>query len=89
MNDGVIYNDMRGPLDQSVSSYEQELFYCELSDEQIEKVRVAFGGDLQRASSLYRDITNKIIMDVSEEDLEKPLAVIGVEELIKADNKAI
>jgi|TARA_B110000967_G_C18377345_1_gene313568 hypothetical protein len=89
MNDGVIYNDMRGPLDQSVSSYEQELFYCEFSDEQIEKVRVAFGGDLQRASSLYRDITNKIIMDVSEEDLEKPLAVIGVEELIKADNKAI
>jgi DNA polymerase/3'-5' exonuclease PolX len=80
---------MRGPLDQSVSSYEQELFYCEFSDEQIEKVRVAFGGDLQRASSLYRDITNKIIMDVSEEDLEKPLAVIGVEELIKADNKAI
>jgi len=76
-------------LDQSVSSYEQELFYCEFSDEQIEKVRVAFGGDLQRASSLYRDITNKIIMDVSEEDLEKPLAVIGVEELIKADNKAI
>jgi|TARA_B110000467_G_C17850379_1_gene229515 hypothetical protein len=89
MNDGVIYNDMRGPLDQSVSSYEQELFYCEFSDEQIEKVRVAFGGDLQRASSLYRDITNKIIMDVSEEDLEKPLAVIGVEELITADNKAI
>jgi len=89
MNDGVIYNDMRGPLDQSVSSYEQELFYCEFSDEQIEKVRVAFGGDLQRASSLYRDITNKIIMDVSEEDLEKPLVVIGVEELIKADNKAI
>jgi hypothetical protein len=89
MNDGVIYNDMRGPVDQSVSSYEQELFYCEFSDEQIEKVRVAFGGDLQRASSLYRDITNKIIMDVSEEDLEKPLAVIGVEELIKADNKAI
>ena len=89
MNDGVIYNDMRGPLDQSVSSYEQELFYCEFSDEQIEKVRVAFGGDLQRASSLYRDITNKIIMDVSEEDLEKPLAVIGVEELIKADNKTI
>jgi hypothetical protein len=89
MNDGVIYNDMRGPLDQSVSSYEQELFYWEFSDEQIEKVRVAFGGDLQRASSLYRDITNKIIMDVSEEDLEKPLAVIGVEELIKADNKAI
>ena len=89
MNDGVIYNDMRGPLNQSVSSYEQELFYCEFSDEQIEKVRVAFGGDLQRASSLYRDITNKIIMDVSEEDLEKPLAVIGVEELIKADNKAI
>ena len=89
MNDGVIYNEMRGPLDQSVSSYEQELFYCEFSDEQIEKVRVAFGGDLQRASSLYRDITNKIIMDVSEEDLEKPLAVIGVEELIKADNKAI
>ena len=89
MNDGVIYNDMRGPLDQSVSSYEQELFYCEFSDEQIEKVRVAFGGDLQRASSLYRDITDKIIMDVSEEDLEKPLAVIGVEELIKADNKAI
>jgi DNA polymerase/3'-5' exonuclease PolX len=89
MNDGIIYNDMRGPLDQSVSSYEQELFYCEFSDEQIEKVRVAFGGDLQRASSLYRDITNKIIMDVSEEDLEKPLAVIGVEELIKADNKAI
>ena len=89
MNDGVIYNDMRGPLDQSVSSYEQELFYCEFSDEQIEKVRVAFGGDLQRASSLYRDITNKIIMDVREEDLEKPLAVIGVEELIKADNKAI
>jgi DNA polymerase/3'-5' exonuclease PolX len=89
MNDGVIYNDMRGPLDQSVSSYEQELFYCEFSDEQIEKVRVAFGGDLQRASSLYRDITNKIIMDVSEEDLEKPLAVIGVEELIMADNKAI
>ena len=89
MNDGVIYNDMRGPLDQSVFSYEQELFYCEFSDEQIEKVRVAFGGDLQRASSLYRDITNKIIMDVSEEDLEKPLAVIGVEELIKADNKAI
>jgi hypothetical protein len=89
MNDGVIYNDMRGPLDQSVSSYEQELFYCEFSDEQIAKVRVAFGGDLQRASSLYRDITNKIIMDVSEEDLEKPLAVIGVEELIKADNKAI
>jgi hypothetical protein len=89
MNDGVIYNDMRGPLDQSVSSHEQELFYCEFSDEQIEKVRVAFGGDLQRASSLYRDITNKIIMDVSEEDLEKPLAVIGVEELIKADNKAI
>jgi len=80
---------MRGHLDQSVSSYEQELFYCEFSDEQIEKVRVAFGGDLQRASSLYRDITNKIIMDVSEEDLEKPLAVIGVEELIKADNKAI
>ena len=64
MNDGVIYNDMRGPLNQSVSSYEQELFYCEFSDEQIEKVRVAFGGDLQRASSLYRDITNKIIMDV-------------------------
>ena len=89
MNDGVIYNDMRGPLDQSVSSYEQELFYCEFSDEQIEKVRVAFGGDLQRASSLYRDITNKIIMDVSEEDLEKPLVVIGVEELIKANNKAI
>jgi len=89
MNDGVIYNDMRGPLDQSVSSYEQELFYCEFSDEQIEKVRVAFGGDLQRASSLYRDITDKIIMDVSEEDLEKPLAVIGVEELIKANNKAI
>ena len=89
MNDGVIYNDMRGPLNQSVSSYEQELFYCEFSDEQIEKVRVAFGGDLQRASSLYRDITNKIIMDVSEEDLEKPLAVIGVEELITADNKAI
>ncbi len=89
MNDGVIYNDMRGPLDQSVSSYEQELFYCEFSDEQIEKVRVAFGGDLQRAASLYRDITNKIIMDVSEEDLEKPLAVIGVEELIKADIKAI
>ena len=89
MNDGVIYNDMRGSLDQSVSSYEQELFYCEFSDEQIEKVRVAFGGDLQRASSLYRDITNKIIMDVSEEDLEKPLAVIGVEELITADNKAI
>ena len=89
MNDGIIYNDMRGPLDQSVSSYEQELFYCEFSDEQIEKVRVAFGGDLQRASSLYRDITNKIIMDVSKEDLEKPLAVIGVEELIKADNKAI
>ena len=89
MNDGVIYNDMRGPLDQSVSSYEQELFYCEFSDDQIEEVRVAFGGDLQRASSLYRDITNKIIMDVSEEDLEKPLAVIGVEELIKADNKAI
>ena len=89
MNDDVIYNDMRGPLDQSVSSYEQELFYCEFSDEQIAKVRVAFGGDLQRASSLYRDITNKIIMDVSEEDLEKPLAVIGVEELIKADNKAI
>jgi hypothetical protein len=89
MNDGIIYNDMRGPLDQSVSSYEQELFYCEFSDEQIEKVRVAFGGDLQRASSLYRDITNKIIMDVSEEDLEKPLVVIGVEELIKADNKAI
>ncbi|MDT2058220.1 MAG: hypothetical protein RMX54_05200 [Planktomarina sp.] len=89
MNDGVIYNDMRGPLDQSVSSYEQELFYCEFSDEQIEKVRVAFGGDLQRASSLYRDITDKIIMAVSEEDLEKPLAVIGVEELIKADNKTI
>ena len=89
MNDGVIYNDMRGPLNQSVSSYEQELFYCEFSDEQIEKVRVAFGGDLQRASSLYRDITDKIIMDVSEEDLEKPLAVIGVEELIKVDNKAI
>ena len=89
MNDGVIYNDMRGPLDQSVSSYEQELFYCEFSDEQIEKVRVAFGGDLQRASSLYRDITDKIIMDVSEENLEKPLVVIGVEELIKADNKAI
>ena len=89
MNDGIIYNDMRGPLDQSVSSYEQELFYCEFSDEQIEKVRVAFGGDLQRASSLYRDITDKIIMAVSEEDLEKPLAVIGVEELIKADNKTI
>ena len=89
MNDGVIYNDMRGPLDQSVSSYEQELFYCEFSDEQIEKVRVAFGGDLQRASSLYRDITDKIIMAVSEENLEKPLVVIGVEELIKADNKAI
>jgi len=89
MNDGVIYNDMRGPLDQSVSSYEQELFYCEFSDEQIEKVRVAFGGDLQRASSLYRDITDKIIMAVSEEDLEKPLAVIDVEELIKADNKTI
>ena len=89
MTDGVIYNDMRGPLDQSVSSYEQELFYCEFSDEQIEKVRVAFGGDLQRASSLYRDITDKIIMAVSEEDLEKPLAVIGVEELIKADNKTI
>ena len=89
MNDGVIYNDMRGPLDQTVSSYEQELFYCEFSDEQIEKVRVAFGGDLQRASSLYSDITDKIIMAVSEEDLEKPLAVIGVEELIKADNKTI
>tara|TARA_B100000768_G_C11110399_1_gene302973 strand:- start:170 stop:439 length:270 start_codon:yes stop_codon:yes gene_type:complete len=89
MNDGIIYNDMRGPLDQSVSSYEQELFYCEFSDEQIEKVRVAFGGDLQRASSLYRDITDKIIMAVSEEDLEKPLAVIDVEELIKADNKTI
>ena len=89
MNDGVIYNDMRGPLDQSVSSYEQELFYCEFSDEQIEKVRVAFGGDLQRASSLYRDITDKIIMAVSGEDLEKPLAVIDVEELIKADNKTI
>ena len=37
MNDGVIYNDMRGPLDQSVSSYEQELFYCEFSDEQIDR----------------------------------------------------
>ena len=89
MTDGVIYNDVRGPLDQSVSSYEQELFYCEFSDEQIEKIRVAFGGDLQRASSLYRDISEKMIMSVSEEDLEKPLALISVKELIKADNNAI
>tara|TARA_B100000780_G_scaffold222359_1_gene161455 strand:- start:741 stop:1010 length:270 start_codon:yes stop_codon:yes gene_type:complete len=89
MTDGVIYNDMRGPLGQSVSSYEQELFYCEFSDEQIEKIRVAFGGDLQRASSLYRDISEKMIMSVSEEDLEKPLTLIGVKELIKADNNAI
>ena len=84
MNDGSIYTDMRGPLDVSTATYEQELFYCEFSHEEIEQVRVAFGGDLEKASEIYREITNEILTAVSDEDVEKPLGVFSVEDLIAA-----
>ena len=84
MVDGTVYNDARGPLEVSTATYEQELFYCEFSDKQIEKVRIAFGGDLRRASEVYRVITDEILINVREEDVEKPLMVISVEELIEA-----
>ena len=48
MSDGTIYNDQRGPLDLSTAAREQELFYCEFTQEQIEQIRTAFGGDLQK-----------------------------------------
>ncbi len=43
MSDGTIYNDQRGPLDLSTAAREQELFYCEFTQEQIEQIRTAFG----------------------------------------------
>ena len=84
MTNGSIYTDMRGPLGVSTAAYEQELFYCEFSHEEIEQVRVAFGGDLEKASEVYRKITNEILTAVSDEDVEKPLAAFSVEDLIAA-----
>ena len=84
MTDGSVYTDLRGPLDVSTETYEQELFYCEFSHEEIEQVRVAFGGDLEKASEIYREITNEILTAVSDEDVEKPLGVFSVEDLIAA-----
>ena len=84
MIDQPAYTDTCGPLEISAATYEQELFYCEFSNEQLEQVRVAFGGDLKRASEVYREITNEILMAVSEEDVEKPLLAVSVEDLIKA-----
>jgi len=82
--DQPAYTDTSGPLKISTATYEQELFYCEFSHEQLEQVRVAFGGDLKRASEVYREITNKLLMAVSEEDVEKPLVALSVEDLIEA-----
>ena len=84
MTDGSVYTDLRRPLDVSTETYEQELFYCEFSHEEIEQVRVAFGGDLEKASEIYREITNEILTAVSDEDVEKPLGVFSVEDLIAA-----
>ena len=84
MTDGSVYTDMRGPLDVSTATYEQELFYCEFSHEEIEQVRDAFGGDLEKASEVYREITNEILTSVSDEDVEKPLMAFSVEDLIAA-----
>ena len=84
MTDRSVYTDMRGPLGVSTATYEQELFYCEFSHEEIEQVRVAFGGDLEKASEIYREITNEILTAVSDEDVEKPLGVFSVEDLIAA-----
>ena len=84
MIDQPAYTNTCGPLEISTATYEQELFYCEFSNEQLEQVRVAFGGDLKRASEVYREITNEILMAVSEEDVEKPLLAVSVEDLIKA-----
>jgi hypothetical protein len=84
MTNGSVYTDMRGPLGVSTAAYEQELFYCEFSHEEIEQVRVAFGGDLEKASEVYRKITNEILTAVSDEDVEKPLAAFSVEDLIAA-----
>jgi len=85
MSDGTIYNDQRGPLDLSTAAREQELFYCEFTQEQIEQIRTAFGGDLQRAASLYHELTDKLIAAVPEEDFEKPLALLSVNDLITSD----
>jgi hypothetical protein len=84
MTNGSVYTDMRGPLGVSTAAYEQELFYCEFSHEEIEQVRVAFGGDLEKASEVYRKITNEILTAVSAEDVEKPLVAFSVEDLIAA-----
>ncbi|MDT2074952.1 MAG: hypothetical protein RMX26_03105 [Planktomarina sp.] len=84
MTNETVYNDMRGPLEVSTSTYEQELFYCEFSDQQIEQVRDAFSGDLQRASKVYRVITDELLMAVKAEDIEKPLMAVSVADLIEA-----
>ena len=84
MIDQPAYTDTCGPLEISAATYEQELFYCEFSHEQLEQVRVAFGGDLERASKVYREITNELLMAVSEEEVEKPLMAVSVEDLIEA-----
>ena len=68
MSDGTIYNDQRGPLDLSTAAREQELFYCEFTQEQIEQIRTAFGGDLQRAASLYHELTEKLIKPPNSEN---------------------
>ena len=84
MIDQPAYTDTFGPLEISTATYEQELFYCEFSHEQLEQVRVAFGGDLEKASEVYRETTNKILTAVSDEDVEKPLVAFSVEDLIAA-----
>tara|TARA_B110000483_G_C17898875_1_gene428520 strand:- start:173 stop:439 length:267 start_codon:yes stop_codon:yes gene_type:complete len=85
MTDDNIYNDLRGPLDLSTAAREQELFYCELTQQQIEQIRTAFDGDLQRAANLYHELTDKLIAAVAEEDFEKPLDLVTVEDLIASD----
>ena len=84
MIDQPAYTNTCGPLEISTTTYEQELFYCEFSHEQLEQVRVAFGGDLEKASKVYREITNELLMAVSEEEVEKPLMAVSVEDLIEA-----
>ena len=68
MIDQPAYTDTCGPLEISTATYEQELFYCEFSHEQLEQVRVAFGGDLKRASEAIKEI---ITIDVITEIISK------------------
>ncbi len=54
------------------ASWQKEVrFGCAFSHEEAEAVVAGFGGDVQRASKLYRELTEDYVSHMSVEDLIK------------------